>query len=378
VMQDEVQDEIRVITEVEQLEHMQDEVQINSQPRRNSKHPAERVGLRQIKREQWEELLKLARCSVLDCKEEEYVDSYILSESSLFVASYRVILKTCGTTTLLATVPALLQLAATVGLTQVKELFYSRHELMQPHQQHYPHNSFQHELEYLDSLFHGSAYTLGGRNSNEVWYLYTLNRPHPPHTGDATMELMMTDLDQEAMKMFFKTDKTGQQVTQLSGIQDLIPGADIHEFLFEPCGYSCNALIDDAYFTIHVTPQSGCSYASFETDVSLTDYTVLINKVLAIFKPRYFSLNVFANNVAICGPADRSFDEAELRGFIRRDRHFYSLNQYTVNFGYFFRDGPDSGRGTGPNSPTHLSSEQSDASILSVSPPPGDLMELAL
>ncbi len=55
-------------------------------------------------------------------------------------------------------------------------------------------------------------------------------------------------------------------MTQLSGIQDLIPGAFIHEFLFEPCGYSCNALIDDSYFTIHVTPQAGCSYVSFETD----------------------------------------------------------------------------------------------------------------
>lgn len=47
-----------------------------------------------------------------------------------------------------------------------------------------------------------------------------------------------------------QTDKSGRQVTQLSGIQDLIPGAFIHEFLFDPCGYSCNALIEVGFFPL--------------------------------------------------------------------------------------------------------------------------------
>ena len=61
-------------------------------------------------------------------------------------------------------------------------------------------------------------------------------------------------------QLFYKKDLTAQEVTVASGIASIFPNATVHEYLFEPCGYSCNALFGEHYFTIHITPQKEFSY----------------------------------------------------------------------------------------------------------------------
>ena len=58
-------------------------------------------GLRDVTREEWTELCVAAACEILDVRSNEFFDAYLLSESSLFVYPVKLILKTCGTTTLL-------------------------------------------------------------------------------------------------------------------------------------------------------------------------------------------------------------------------------------------------------------------------------------
>ena len=59
------------------------------------------LGLREVTRNEWSNLLVSAACEILDVRSNEYFDAYLLSESSLFVYPVKIILKTCGTTTLL-------------------------------------------------------------------------------------------------------------------------------------------------------------------------------------------------------------------------------------------------------------------------------------
>lgn len=110
--------------------------------------------------------------------------------------------------------------------------------------------------------------------------------------------MMMFGIDEDVAKLFLK-DKArfpkDSDVTRASGISNLLPGSQIQEFCFDPCGYSMNGLLFDAYWTIHITPESHCSYASFETNVRMTNFTPLIKAVLAIFRPRKFTMTLFAD-----------------------------------------------------------------------------------
>ena len=67
--------------------------------------------------------------------------------------------------------------------------------------------------------------------------------------------------------------RTGDEATKRSGIDLLLPGSSIDGFLFNPCGYSCNGLLDDTYFTIHITPEPECSFVSFETNYNTPNFT---------------------------------------------------------------------------------------------------------
>src|SRR5436305_14413509 len=72
-------------------------------------------GLRAVSAETWKEMLDLVNCKVLSIIESEHIDAYLLSESSMFVFPHKLILKTCGTTTLLCGLPRILEIATLFG-----------------------------------------------------------------------------------------------------------------------------------------------------------------------------------------------------------------------------------------------------------------------
>lgn len=260
--------------------------------------PTSSEGLRSIPRSEWDEILSLAHCAIVDYESNNFFDSYILSESSLFVYPQKLLIKTCGTTTLLKVIPRLKDYAKNNDHA-IKWVCYSRKNFIFPQNQKSPHKNFSEEVRFLeDELLDGEAYILGPVTSDH-WFCYVSDQLEEAceNYRDVTMNLMMYDMDKEVAKQFYKDDDytNVDDVTSKSGIGDLLPGSKIHAFMFDPCGYSMNGLKDNYYWTIHVTPESHCSYVSFETNMKMKDYNQLIQKVLEVFKPGRFTLSFFAD-----------------------------------------------------------------------------------
>mmetsp|Transcript_15894 Transcript_15894/g.62107 ORF Transcript_15894/g.62107 Transcript_15894/m.62107 type:complete len:351 (+) Transcript_15894:249-1301(+) len=265
-------------------------------------------GLRSIRRAQWDHLLSKVNCLIMSVRSNEYLDMYVLSESSLFVYPKKVMIKTCGTTTLLHCVPTLLQYAKSVNL-EVDHVTYSHKNFERPERQLAPYSGdFTEEVGLLNKWFDGQGYVLGPLNGDR-WFIYVADvtkLASSPDEVEQTVEILMSDLNPKAMKMFFKSDLSGPQVTRMSGIDTLIPGSTIDEQLFDPCGYSMNSFLGAHYSTIHITPENEFSYVSFEANVPVASYDKLVSAVLEIFRPGRFVLSVFADRSAICGPSSEA------------------------------------------------------------------------
>ncbi|KAJ5853732.1 hypothetical protein N7534_006275 [Penicillium rubens] len=400
-------------------------------------------GLKKVPGEIWKDMLDLVNCQVLSVISSDEMDAYLLSESSMFVWPHKLILKTCGTTTLLSGLPRILEIAALFagfpratappsrGITVAAapyRVFYSRKNFL---------------------LFvNGSAYMIGKMNG-EHWYLYltepgTILTPpaspkeevdfHETETKvlnfpdaklptdcdehDETLEVLMTDLDEENAKQFYlenatavaekrhrnseKDDGTdhldvfsnssdmdeetgnilppeltteghalGTVVSESCGLSDVyakskFPDARIDAYLFTPCGFSANGVVPAPggnapahYFTVHVTPEPQCSYASFETNVPHSQNgkatADIIQQVVEIFKPGRFSITLFETKPALDeldeanGQHDiahaqrqalrRSNKMEHVEGYRRVDRIVHDLNGYDLVFRYYERNG---------------------------------------
>jgi len=249
-------------------------------------------GLRDYSRDQWQEFLNLAQCTIISHTYNEHFDAYVLSESSLFVYPYKIMVKTCGTTKLLLTIPKLLEFAREMDL-ELEMVMYSRKNFLFPEVQHFPHNDWKNETDYLDQYFDGVSYVLGPLTQHH-WYLYLADYSTTVESSkDLTLEVMMHNLDRRAAMNFYRKEDSSDR-DKFPGVAELIPGQETDEFNFSPCGYSMNGLWNNVYSTIHVTPEPHCSYASFETNLSLSSYKSLLQHVFDIFKPGTVTLILFS------------------------------------------------------------------------------------
>ncbi|KXS13550.1 hypothetical protein M427DRAFT_113356 [Gonapodya prolifera JEL478] len=297
-------------------------------------HRHRSCGLRIVDQPTWEDMLNIVKCQVLSRKSNDYVDEFVLSESSMFVYSHKIILKTCGTTTLLLALPRILEIAHTnCGLELVDSVFYSRKAFMFPAKQKWPHGNWGDEVLYLDTIFqpehfHTSGYVVGKING-EHWNLYTAaprrdsdvvgwdeEDPYSEadeemeelYKDDLTLEVLMSELNPEKMKAFWKKDgeteeEGAKRIYNDSGLGSIFPHTTVDDHCFDPCGYSLNGLIDQYYWTVHVTPEDHCSYASFETNIPISvaasplayqSYEEVVRKVIGVFEPGKVTVTLFS------------------------------------------------------------------------------------
>ena len=227
-------------------------------------------GLLAAPRDAWPEVCSAAACTILHRQSNDHFDAYLLSESSLFVYPHKVVMKTCGSTTLILVLPKLLAIAGALGL-ELEHVHYSHYEYKFPHLQPFPHTSYDEERATLAQLLgdrvaavHARVLGSEGSASGACWYaLCTEAHPAKP-TGkatpeplaadaldgpgnDAVIELAMEGLSPAACAVFCGSHHAhggargkalAQSMSELSGIAALVKGAEVDDWAFEPCGYS--------------------------------------------------------------------------------------------------------------------------------------------
>lgn len=181
-------------------------------------------------------------------------------------------------------------------------------------------------------------------------------------TSSDHSDLASPDGDLEREKLTFPEELTteghtlGTVVSDSCGLADIYPtlkypDARIDAYLFTPCGFSANGVIpapEDAgsthYFTVHVTPEPQCSYASFETNVPASqtgrETVDVVAQVVSIFKPGRFSVTLFEAKDEDEGMTrikkDKRMDS--IKGYRRIDRVVHDLEGYELIFRHFERE----------------------------------------
>jgi S-adenosylmethionine decarboxylase len=180
------------------------------------------------------------------------------------------------------------------------------------------------ELDYLHShrnlceLLDGNGCTLGPVTLDH-WFVFvadhTIRSQSSELDTDRVLNIVMFDIDEDVASLFYydnytmdkedetkeeETKRISREQTNKSGITELCPGAIIDPRAFEPCGYSMNAIIFRSYSTIiHITPESGSSYVSFETNQKVDSYKSLISNVIRTFRPKRFVMTLMADEYGL-------------------------------------------------------------------------------
>ncbi|GMJ02018.1 S-adenosylmethionine decarboxylase 4, BUSHY AND DWARF 2 [Hibiscus trionum] len=265
--------------------------------------PTVTMGLRLIDFDSLNEVLRVVQCAVVSAVGNHFFDAYVLSESSLFVYPTKIIIKTCGTTQLLKSIRPLIHLANDLGLT-LCGCRYTRGSFIFPKSQPFPHINFKQEVIYIeenlpDALCFRKASVMPSKLPSYSWHVFSAgDGGHFLADDTFTVEVCMTELDRVMARKFFKTSHdsaVAKRMTELSGIDGINPRVFVCDFEFDPCGYSMNGVDGDRYSTIHVTPEDGFSYASFECVGSVyddqDDIVETLKKAVQVFKPATVSVS---------------------------------------------------------------------------------------
>ena len=243
-----------------------------------------RSDLRSNKDSKWQKVVNSSGSQILSSISTDDLDAYLLSESSLFVWNNRILMITCGKTVLINALQEILDL---VDRTRVAVVLYERKKSNFPLEQPF---SFKDEVDRLTRSFPGKSYRLGPADHDHV-HVFFWAHPNAKPQKNMTLQLLMHDIDPSFMASFCMEKKKAMDLNvKFSGFEKFFPLTERDSHFFSPYGYSLNGLSKTNYITVHITPQSNGSYASFETNIIQDDYSPLINEIIDIVKPEKFSL----------------------------------------------------------------------------------------
>lgn len=234
----------------------------------------------------WERVVANANATILSKISNSTCDAYLLSESSLFVYEHRVVMITCGRTSLVDAVEYLL---LRFSPENILLLMFERKNERLPHIQP---SDFKQDTSRLSRHLAGKYFRFGSAKSNYIDLFY-FRREFSPPNDDMTLEILMHDLAGSSRSIFCGSSQ--EELHRRTAIHRIFDGYLCDDHVFEPMGYSLNALKERSYYTVHVTPQKTCSYASFETShvFQAGGMESTLERLLQIFQPQNFSLLFF-------------------------------------------------------------------------------------
>lgn len=280
--------------------------------------------LRKRKQGFWKDVVKASGANILSGISNNYCDAYLLSESSLFVWDDRILMLTCGRTCLLE---AILIFIEEFGTKNIDCLVFQRKNEYRAKEQR---TSFLEDVERLKQKVSGTTMRFGKIHSHHN-FLFHLEHAYVPVNGDTTTEMLMYDMSNEASKFLTQSENTTEETREFLRLQNVLPGFIIDDYCFQPYGYSLNAVKDDKYYTIHITPQESCPYISFETNLKINnDNANILTHFVGILKPASFDIMGFNSSVA-CFDFGKNYSRlAFFKDMLRIG--------YLVEFGYYFKD----------------------------------------
>lgn len=282
----------------------------------------ERPSLLDLPKEFWASVAQKSNATIIGEVRGPEAIAYLLSESSLFVWNDRVTMITCGQTTLAYACEFLLK---ELGPESVDCLIFQRKNEFRGDLQK---TSFDQDVELLDRLVEGEAMCFGQFHDHHN-LLFSSLKSYTPLENDTTVELLMYDVDHQALDVLLDPKTCRDKTRALLGLDEIINGFELDDFCFEPFGYSLNALRGEVYLTIHVTPQKETSYISVETNADREEASKMAYHFLAKLSPGSFDLI--------------SFNTPELpqlpTGYIRRNHTQKQLRSgFEVHFYHYYNE----------------------------------------
>ena len=228
----------------------------------------------------WEKLVKTCGAELISYKKFPHIHSFILSESSLFVFKHRLILITCGQTALCK---SLIKILKTYPKKAIELCFFQRKNEFFPQKQK---SCFNKDLKNIQKHIAGKAYRFGTLHDHH-FFLFHNNNSFCAPKKDQTLEILIYDSE------FIKNDSPKTILKLKKKLAKVFLGFKIQDHFFKPFGYSLNAVKDEFYYTLHITPQKPCFYISFETNFKHKTCQTLTREILNIFKPLKFDFIFF-------------------------------------------------------------------------------------
>ena len=242
--------------------------------------------LRKMSKSFWSRIVSKCDAEIISEIKNDNVHAYLLSESSLFVWEHSFLMITCGRTSL---INSLIEVCLEFGKENIEDVIFQRKNEYFSHMQK---SAFYDDVKKIDSLKPSKAWRLGNIDGHHN-FVFNYSKNGKWDAGDKTFELLMYNLPSQVGELLRKQGVSAKSVRDYLGVEALFKNFTIDDWAFDPYGYSLNAIRDDYYYTIHLSPEENGSYVSLETNDSTLEGQNIISHFCERLKPKSFDVISF-------------------------------------------------------------------------------------